>query len=87
MKVCGRCKSIKEKTFFSKNKSRSDGYNNICKSCDSNRKDKSTRVMLRPEERLDNTKGVFGLINQMYKNQKINSKKEIIYLQNIVCWN
>ena len=33
MKNCYKCKTEKEKTEFSKNKSQKDGLNNICKSC------------------------------------------------------
>lgn len=35
MKICSRCKKEKELKFFNKNKTKEDGYQTFCKSCQS----------------------------------------------------
>ena len=40
MKKCTTCKEEKELCFFNKNKTKSDGYNNICRECSNQRSKK-----------------------------------------------
>lgn len=40
MKICTLCKDEKELEFFNKNKSKKDGYNNICQVCSNARSKK-----------------------------------------------